>query len=120
MPLKLIVAVVVIVMDSRFLDRAVHAFNLAIGPGMLDLGQPVIDIILAANPAEDVRRCIDVPLVIGELNTVVGENRMKPVRQHGGEIAQELRGQHLACFRECQESCARRGFHFRPGTCRQR
>lgn len=43
----MIVSIVVVALDGRFLDRAVHAFDLAIGPGMLDLGQPMFDAIFA-------------------------------------------------------------------------
>jgi hypothetical protein len=35
---ELIVSIVMVALDGRFLDRAVHALDLAIGPGMLDLG----------------------------------------------------------------------------------
>ena len=37
------------------LNRAVHAFDLAIGPRMLWLGQPVLDIVLGAGVFEWVR-----------------------------------------------------------------
>ena len=36
-------AVVVVTFDSRFLDRSVHSLDLAVGPGMLDFGEPVLD-----------------------------------------------------------------------------
>ena len=35
---ELIVSIVMVALDGRFLDRAVRALDLAIGPGMLDLG----------------------------------------------------------------------------------
>jgi hypothetical protein len=38
---ELIVSIVIVALDGRFLDRAVHALNLAIGPGMFDLRQPL-------------------------------------------------------------------------------
>jgi hypothetical protein len=44
---KLFMAFVVISLDGRFL-RAVHAFDLAIGPRMIVLGQPMFDAILPA------------------------------------------------------------------------
>jgi hypothetical protein len=34
---------VVISPDGSFIGGPVHAFNLAIGPGMIDLGQPMFD-----------------------------------------------------------------------------
>ena len=41
--------------DSRVLDRAVHSFDLPIGPWMLGLCQPVIDVVLGAGVFEGVR-----------------------------------------------------------------
>jgi len=34
--------------DGRVLDYSVHSFNLAVGPGMLGLGGPVIDVVPGA------------------------------------------------------------------------
>ena len=41
---ELVMAVVVVASDSCVLEGAVHALDLAIGPGMTRLGQPVLDI----------------------------------------------------------------------------
>jgi hypothetical protein len=38
---ELLVTVVVITLDGGLFDRAVHSFDLPIGPGMLNLGKPV-------------------------------------------------------------------------------
>ena len=46
---KLIVAFVVVSPDRRVLDRAVHPFNLAVGPGMIWFGQPMFDVIGVAD-----------------------------------------------------------------------
>jgi hypothetical protein len=40
------VSIVMVVLDWRFLDRAVDALDPAIGPRMLDFGQPMFDAIL--------------------------------------------------------------------------
>lgn len=52
---ELIMIDVVIALNSCFLDSPVHAFDLPIGPGMFDLGQAVINFMLAADPVKDVR-----------------------------------------------------------------
>ena len=67
---ELVVVVVVEAFHGRLLDRAVHAFDLTIRPGMLDLGEPVLDLILAADPVKDVFEGINVPFVIGELDAI--------------------------------------------------
>ena len=51
---ELLVAVVVVALDGGFLDRAVHPLDLAIGPGMLDLGQAVLDAVFPAAHVEHV------------------------------------------------------------------
>ncbi len=81
---QLSVAVVVVALDRRFLDRAVHAFDLAVGPGMPDLGQPVLDSVLAAAHVEHVRDVlgrwpIRVAGLEGELDAVVGQHRVYSV-----------------------------------------
>ena len=43
------VAVVVVALDGGVLDRAVHAFDLSIGPRMVRLGQPVLDLVRRAD-----------------------------------------------------------------------
>ena len=81
---QLIVVVVVEAFDGRVLDRAVHALDLAAprensppdcflvlaAPGMLDLGQPMIDLMLAADAVEDVFGGVNVPVVVGELGPI--------------------------------------------------
>ena len=55
MAAQLVVIVVVIAFDGCVLDRAVHSFDLAVGPGMIDLGESVFDTVLAAPQSEHVR-----------------------------------------------------------------
>ena len=45
---QLVVAVVMVAPDGRLFQRAVHALDLAIRPGMLPLCEPVIDVVLGA------------------------------------------------------------------------
>lgn len=47
-------AVVVVSLDRRFLERPVHPLDLSVGPGVLDPGQPVFDLMRVADPVEDV------------------------------------------------------------------
>jgi hypothetical protein len=47
--------------DGGLLDRPVHPFDLAVGPGMLDPGQAMLDPIFTAAHVEHVRH-VDAPL----------------------------------------------------------
>ena len=78
---ELIAAVVVVALDGGFLDRAVHAFDLAVGPGMSDLCQAVFDPILLATHVEHMghvagRRPVGVTRRESELDAVVGQDGM--------------------------------------------
>lgn len=52
MAAELVVAVVVVALDGRVLDRAVHPFDLTVGPRMVRLGQPMLDAMALAGPIE--------------------------------------------------------------------
>jgi hypothetical protein len=85
--------------DGGVLDGAVHRLDLSIGPGVLDLGQPVVDLMLATNAVEDVLEGVDVPVVMGEPDAIVRQNNVGPVGHGGDEVAQEGSGNHLPGLR---------------------
>lgn len=94
---ELIVSIVVIALDGRFLDRAVHSFDLAIGPGMLDLSQPMLDPVLPAAHVEHMRgvsccRAVRIARWEGELDPIVGENRVDLVGDGRNKGFEEGRG----------------------------
>lgn len=93
---KLGMAVVMVAFDGRLLDRSVHPFDLAVGPGMLDLRETVLDFMLVADPVEDVVEGIFVVHHIGELDAVVSEHGVDRVRNRCDQVAQELGRDHLA------------------------
>lgn len=70
---RLRMAVVVIALHRRLLDGAVHALDLAIGPWMVQFGQPVLDPVCLADQFEPHGPRIDgVPVsgLLSELDTV--------------------------------------------------
>ncbi len=91
--------------DGRVLDGAVHSFNLPIGPWMLGLCQPMIDVILSTGVFEgvrpdglsgvegglDVRRRRARIAWRGEVGSVVGEDGVDLIRDGNDEAAQEVR-----------------------------
>ena len=95
MPAELIMAVVVVAFDGRVLDGSVHPFDLTVGPGMVDLGEAVLDVVLAAAHGEHVRhiasrRAGGVARRITELDAVVGQDRVDLVR-HGCDRSGRLK-----------------------------
>jgi hypothetical protein len=101
---QLVVGVIEVAFDSRVLDGAVHSFELPIGPWMLGLCQPVIDVVLGAGVFEGVRpnelsslpggldvRCRRARIAWrGEVGSIVGEDGMDLVRDGGDQAAQEV------------------------------
>lgn len=101
---ELLMAAVVEAMGGGFLDGPVHALNLAIGPGMLGLGQAVIDVALGAGVLEGMS---PEALTIGhglldlgdgvapatrcrEMDAVVSENGMDLARHRLDEMQKEV------------------------------
>ena len=96
MNFELIVSVVIVALDGRFLDRAVHALDLAIRPWMLDLGQPMFDAIFSAAHIEHMRRvscrrAVRVTRRESELDPIVGENRVDFVGDSRDQSFEESR-----------------------------
>ena len=87
---KLVMGFVIEAFDRRILDRPVHAFDLAIGPRMLGLGEAMIDVgfgtgvfegmgsegFLACDQLFDLGCRPALATGIGEVQTVVGQHRV--------------------------------------------
>lgn len=94
---QLVVPLVVVALDGGLFEGAVHALDLAIGPRVVHLGQPVLDAMLVAHAVEDILAVVDVARAVGELDGIVGQHRMD-AKGHGlGQVALELGRLHLAC-----------------------
>jgi hypothetical protein len=66
-------------MNRGILDGAVHSFHLAVGPGMVGLGQAMFNGGKKANPVEGMsppasRRPLTILGKVGELDSVIGEH----------------------------------------------
>ena len=74
---------VIAALHGGLLNRAVHAFDLAVGPGVTGLGEAVLDAVLGADAVEDVPKGPGLVAHVAELDAVVGQHRVRPVRQLG-------------------------------------
>ena len=84
-------------LSRRGLCRTWDSLDLSVGPGMLDFGQPVFDAILITTHVEHMRhvpgrRTIGVTRREGELDAVVGEHGVDPVRHRRDQGDEECRG----------------------------
>lgn len=107
---QLVRIVVVEALDGGFLDGSVHSLDLPVGPGMLHLGQAMLDAVIVADPVEDVLEGISITSPVGELNAIIGQDGMNGVGHGRDQIAQELGGIHFAGFgielSECELGCS--------------
>ena len=76
---KLIVTVVVVALYGGFFDGAIHALHLTVGPGMVGLGEAMMNVMTMADPVEGMStQPSGWPLAIlgqvSELDAVVGEH----------------------------------------------
>ena len=100
---ELLVGFVEEALHRGFLDGAVHAFDLSVGPGMVRLGEPVLDSVAMAGPVEGMAaEACGWPLAIlrkvGELDSVVGEHGVDAVWNGLDEYFEEGRGSSHICF----------------------
>ncbi len=92
MAAELVVAVVVVAFEGSFFERAVHAFDLAVGPGMVGLSEAVLNVVLGADFIEDVLGGTSGGAPVGKLGAIVGEHGVQFVGDCGDQFAQELSG----------------------------
>ena len=99
MRFQLMRGLIVILLHGGVLARAVHAFHLAIGPGGVGFGEPMLEATLLADARKDVLKGLDSALAIRALKAVLGEHGVALVGGGGHQGAEELGGAHLVgCF----------------------
>jgi hypothetical protein len=87
------VAVIVEALDGCLFDCAVHSFDLAVGPTVVWLGQPMLDTIRFADRVETHWRGVDgVPVsgLLGELDAIFFENGVAWIGHGFDHVLQEL------------------------------
>ena len=70
---ELFICAVVVALDGGLFDSSVHAFHLAVGPGMIDFGQAVFNVMFLANMVKEVHRCRLILFAVGKLGAVIGQ-----------------------------------------------
>jgi NAD dependent epimerase/dehydratase family enzyme len=68
---QVVMSLVVILFHGGVFERAVHAFYLAIGPGVVGFGQSMVDAILLTDTIKEMMECLDIALAVGEVNAVI-------------------------------------------------
>lgn len=92
---ELLVGLVVVAPDSGLLEGPVHSFDLAVGPGMVRLGEAMRDAVDSAGTVEGMaapqgRWLVAVPGQVRELDAVVGQDCVDSIGYGGDELVEEL------------------------------
>jgi hypothetical protein len=87
----------VVALHSRFLEAPVHSFDLAVRPGRVRLGEPMLDAVLSASTIERMAtaQCGGLRTVlwlVSELDTVVRKHGVDLVTNSLDQPLQEVRG----------------------------
>jgi hypothetical protein len=107
---ELVVVIVVVALNCGLFEGAVHALDLAVGPGMIGLSEPMIDAMGKTDPVKRVatkasRWSLSILRLVGKLDAVVGEHGMDAIRNSRDQGLQEGRGcSHIRTLDHCHES----------------
>ena len=96
---ELFMCAVVVSLDGGLFDGSVHAFHLAVGPGVIDFGQAVFNVMFLANTVKEVHRCGFILFAVGKLSAIISQEGVYFVRQGRNDISQELYRGHLLFIR---------------------
>ena len=95
MLLQMVMGLVVVLFHGSIFERAVHAFHLAIGPGMVGFGEAVLDAKLLADALKDMLEGVAIARAVGELNAIISEHRVDLIRHSGHQVPEELSRDHV-------------------------
>ena len=87
---KLLMRIVVVPIGGRLLQRAIHALDLPIRPGMIGFGQAMLYPVFATDTVKQQREGIADALPVDELDVIVGQDGMDFVGHSGNEMAQVI------------------------------
>ena len=90
MRIKLFGRLVMKAFNRRLFQRAIHPFDLAVGPGVGRLGEALLNGPLLAELAERMATCLRMMGQVAELNTIIGPYFMHLVGNLGQYPAQEV------------------------------
>lgn len=85
-------------MNGCNFEGAVYPFDLPVRPWTVEFGQSVVYAMLFTDAVKQQRKSIFVSGTIGQLNAIIGQNRMNFVGDSRNEVSQELRGYRASCW----------------------
>ena len=107
---QLVMAVVVVALNSGFFDGAVHTLDLAVSPGMIGFGKSMVDAMQQAGAIEGMAAkaggwSLSILWKISELDAVVGEHGVNAIRNCSDQRFEESRSSlHVSTLDQLHES----------------
>jgi Transposase DDE domain len=91
---QLVVSVIVVALNCGLFDGAVHPLHLTVVPGMIRFGEPVVDAVQKTGPVKRMAAkagCWSLSILwkISELDAIVGEHGVNPIRNSRDQRLQE-------------------------------
>ena len=83
---QVLMGLVVILFHCDVFECAVHAFYLAISPGMVGCGQPMVDAMLLADAIKDMLKGVLIAVAVSELDAIIGQHSMDFVRYGSDQV----------------------------------
>ena len=84
--LQVLMGLVVILFHCGVFECAVHAFYLAICPGMVGFGQPMVEALLLADALKEMLKGVLIALAVGKLEAMIGQHGVDLVRYGGDQV----------------------------------
>ena len=81
--------------DRRLLDRPVHSFDLAVGPGVIDFRQSMFDLVFITAPVKDIPGGQFLSGLIAELDTIVCQSHVDLIRKILNQVFKKISGSSL-------------------------
>ena len=83
---QVVMSLVVMLFHGGLFERTVHPFHLAVGPGMVGFGQPMVNTILMTDAIKDMVKGLAITLPIGKLDAVIGEHGLDLVGYSSNQV----------------------------------
>ena len=77
---ELLVRLIVVALDRRLLDGAIHPLDLSVSPRMIDFRQTMFNSVFVTDAVKQVHKRPFIFCSVGELNAVVSQNRVNVIR----------------------------------------
>jgi hypothetical protein len=90
-----VMGLVVIRFHRGVFARAVHACHLAMRPGMVGFGEPMVDARLLTDAIKDLLTGVDIALAVGEWDAVIGQHGMNLLGHGGDQVPEDLSRNHV-------------------------